>query len=231
MKTIEDYIDDRNRSLYLKLIEKHQIELIKSEPTGTIDDYNWKLSYSQGVFKILYYKDTEQCNFFTHELFHIDLIDKGFSDFPEILPLIKEGNKNYVFLPIIGHLNNVFAHEKFYNDFINLGYLPSDFVSDYDLPFDVEKITNEIEKGDIKTGFPYSDISKFIQHYFTIKDNRNPLKDNTCSEVLAILKSRNNKLFDILDNTWTSWQNSKSLSSKDFLNHLFEQTELLIETR
>lgn len=226
MKLIKDYIDDKNRSLYLKLIEKYQIELIKIEPTGTSLDDKWQLNYLQGVFRISRYKDIEQSNFFSHELLHIDLIDKGFSNFSEILPLLQEGNRNYVFIPIIGHLNNIFAHEKFYNDFINMGYSPSEFVSDYNVPLNSQKIIDDIENA---SGLPYADISMFIQHYFTIKDNRNPVNEDAGNEVFTYLKEKDSKLFSILENTWTSWQNSQSLSSKDFLSHLFEQTELLLE--
>ncbi len=228
MKTIMHYVDVKNRELYLKLIEKYQIELIHLEPTGTSLDDKWQLNNVQGVFRISRYKDIDKSNFFTHELLHIDLIDKGFSDFSEILPLIREGNKNYIFTPIIGHINNILAHEKFYCDFIKMGYLPSEFVSDYYELLNSQKSISEIENA---TGLPFANISLFIQYYFTIKDNRNPTNENAVNEILTYLKEKNSKLLSILDNTWLSWQNSQSLSSKDFLSHLFEQTELLLEVK
>lgn len=226
---IKKYLDEKNTKLYNDLKEKFDISLTKYEPREDGNNRLWLMSFQQNVYRIGYYEDITSTGFFTHELFHIDLIDKGFSDFSEILPLIKEGNKNYVFSPIIGHLNNVFAHERFYSDFINLGYLPSEFVSDYNTPINLTNIISDIENANLKYKLPHSDISACIRYYFTAKDNRNPIKEKTYNEVLNYIKSKNHNLYNILDNNWVSWQNSNSLSSKDFLNHLFEQTEILLE--
>lgn len=229
MKPLEEYIDDKNRSLFQKLTENYQIDLIKIDPEEGQNEDHWKLNYFQNTYRISYYKDVESSGFLSHELFHIDLLVKGFSDFPEILPLIKEGNKNYIFLPIVGHLNNVLAHERFYNDFIKLGYLPCEFVSDYNSPINIQEIIETIETAKQTSGLPHADISAFIQYFFAAKDNRNPLKEKEYEKLLSYLKSRNSKLFSILNNTWVSWANSKSLASKDFLNHLFTQTESLLD--
>jgi len=222
---IKKYLDEKNSALFESLTVKHRITLTKCPPKPDEQTNIWYLSSQPEQFSVGYYEDIDSTAPFTHELLHIDLIDKGFANFSEILPCIKDGVKNFIFQPIIGHVNNIFAHEKFYQAFLDMGYRPEEFVQDFSADFNVQQTIAQIDDSFDIPMLPNEGIMFFITSFFTAKDNRNPDKNKDLNVLLKYLREKDHALYQILDNTWTSWANSKSLDNKAFLEHLFDQTE------
>lgn len=223
---INKYLDEKNTELYNKLSGNYKISLIKineQRPDGRND--LWQCLPVGKDFNISYYKDVKTTASFTHELLHIDIIDKGFANFEKLFPHIKEGERNLIFQPIIGHINNIFAHPKFYDDFINLGYAENEFLTDYHQEINLEKIMAKINEDFANLGLPNEGIWEYITAFYTAKDNRNPSKNETCENLLQFLQRIDNRLFYLLNNNWNSWINSASVESESFLIHLFDQTE------
>ncbi|MBL7936737.1 MAG: hypothetical protein JNM51_13110 [Bacteroidia bacterium] len=228
---IKKYIDEKNTNLYNELKEKYPITLTKYDLRDDGKNYLWQMSFQQNEYRIGYYEDINSTGFFTHELLHIHLIDKGFSNFPDILPDIKEGKKNLIFLPIIHHVNNILAHQKFYDDFIKMGYTPQEFISDFNDALNPNQIITNVDDAFLDGSIPYIGLTTFIGYYFTARDNRNPNKEDDFQVILNHLANKDKELFQILDNFWNSWRYTKSLENKLFLKSLFEQTEKLLDER
>ena len=224
---INKYLDNRNTKLFNDLSNKFKIDLFKiEEPAPVGREYIWQcLQIGTDQFRVSYYTDIDSTASFTHELLHIDLIGKGFSSFSEILPYISEGDKNLLFQPIIGHICNIYAHPKFYQYFIDLGYKNHEFLTDYNDKLKVDDIISNINFQFDTLGLPNKGIWHYITSFYTAKDNRNPEKEVECVTLLRFLQSKDPILFNILDNNWNSWISSKRVESKEFILHLFDQTE------
>ena len=123
----------------------------------------------------------------------------------------------------INDFNNVIAHPKFYEAFINLNYQPSEFFCDFNKDF-LKIITENLliveEACNSKT---YSDesINSFLTVFFIAIFGKNDKYLKKYSNDLFYLNIRVPKLFSIIETHWTAWINSKTLDNLDFFTHLF----------
>jgi len=224
---IKNYIDHRNHDLFKRLSKSYTITLNKILERR--DDGNhalWFCRINQDEADVTYYDDIESSCFFTHELLHIDVISRGFTDFRDLLPLIESTKKNLLFACILGHINNMFAHTKFYKDFLDLGYRPDEFVSDYDSTLNINEIINTINASFDNRELPNEGVNTFISSYFTAKENTNPAKNYGYSELIEFLENKNKWLFQILDRHWKNWIGSTTYNNAEILSSLFDQTEI-----
>lgn len=222
MDYIFKYTDTKNKALFDRLSAKYQITLAKYPLKGDGQDEAWPSGFQNGVFRIGHYKDANTTAYFSHELLHLDLIDKGFSDFQVILPEIKTERQQLIFVPIIGHINNIFAHQRLFNDFLKMGYSPSEFVSDYSHPFDFDLVRNAIDNAENRN----DGIQYYITSFYTAMDNKNPDKVNGFSEHLNYLKATDSNLFSILENNWQLWVSDHSMNNREVLSALFQNVEV-----
>lgn len=220
------YIDAKNRNLYDKLIERYQINLIKSAvPEKNGRNELWLCASVENGFNITYFEDIDSTAPLTHELLHIDLINKGFVSNQALIPHIKTGNKNLIFTPIVSHINNIYAHNKFYDLFLSLGYNESEFLSDYTLEITLETIKSKINCFNPMLPSVNFNIHEYIAWFYTVKDNKNSDKAQVFQQLLSFLQQTDFELFRILDNGWVSWSQSNSVSNEHFLTLLFDLVE------
>jgi hypothetical protein len=132
-KNSRQFVDDKNRLLFdsleqrgYKITHEFQTQGWPNEyPPWLCDNFDRK----KKTVTIKYYDSKPKTfGYYAHELFHIDQIDKGFLTNLELIDILPTSSTNYY---PIGHINNIIAHQKFYQDFINLGYSSSEFVVDY----------------------------------------------------------------------------------------------------
>jgi len=227
------YIDDRNKNLYTALSKDFNISLnrfLQSRPDG--NNSLWLCIVNQNEVNISYYEDIKSTGFFTHELFHIDLIQNGFTNFMDLFPLIQEtSKKELIFSRIIGHINNILGHAKFYDKFISLGYAAHEFTNDYHSPVDVVSFQNQINDGFENSSLPNDSVCHFITCFFSAKDNRNPERKNDYDNLLLFLQEKDRILYEILENTWSYWTTNDTLDNKTLLQKLFEDVEIWHKNR
>lgn len=226
MKTINNskqFVESKNRQLFDSLEKRGYKISLSFQSQGWVDEYlPWACEYidrNEKLATIRYYDPSPKTlGFFTHELFHIDQVDKGFltnHELDEMLP--KEQTNHYPF----GHINNVIAHQKFYNDFISLGYTTPEFTVDYNKDYTVE-IDNDIEE--IKTFFVNKTqmedgMARFIGRFFSLIFN--PDGAHKYKRQLDAFGQLDNRLYSILESHWTSWTSSSSLDNLSFFKSLF----------
>lgn len=223
---IKKYLDARNTELFTRLSKKYNITLTKYPLVNDEPLDAWPSGFQEGVYKIGYYKDVKTTAYFTHELLHLDLLDKGYSDFPRIREEINTSSrKELIFMPIIGHISNIYAHQRFYNDFLDFGYRAEEFVADYHTPFKVEEIQESIADHFVKTVLPNDGIQAFITSFYSAKSNTNPLKQERFNTLLKFLKEVDITLFEILEKNWNQWTASNLLNNKELFTELFTEVE------
>jgi len=151
-------------------------------------------------------------------LFHIDLVDKGFltnHELDEKLP--REQTDYYPF----GHINNVIAHQKFYDDFIQLGYTTPEFTVDYNRD-STEQTNKDVEE--IRTFFANKiqmeeAMARYIGIFFSFVFN--PDDTQKYKRQLEAFRQIDNRLYSILETHWTSWTSCSSLDNLAFFKSLF----------
>ncbi|MBK8368169.1 MAG: hypothetical protein IPL10_12335 [Bacteroidetes bacterium] len=227
------FVDAKNNALYTRLAEKYQITLERiliPHPSGKTNLWGCRINDTEvGLF---YYNDITTNGFFTHEMFHLEMNDRGFTDTKDLMELVNAtAKKAMIFTGTIGHINNIFAHEKFYNEFIELGYTPNEFVNDYSEPTNIEQAIALINKSFLSTELRNESIEIYITMFFTAKDNRNPLKTNDYNIFLEFLNEKDPTLFDILNSHWNFWLESDTLNNHEILYSMIEQVEGWHKTR
>ena len=227
------YLDDKNTNLFNRLSNKYTISLSKIlESRSDGNDSLWSCRVNQNEASISYYSDIESTGSFTHELFHIDIIDKGFENFNVLVTSIKSDSTiEFLFHNTIGHINNILGHQKFYDDFLRLGYEPYEFVSDFNSDSNIAFLISKIDQNFNANQLPNDSISYFINSYFTAKDNRNPNKNKDYEELFSFLENKDRRLFEILNNHWTKWTSSETLNNKEILLSLFDETKAWFKQR
>ena len=224
---LQKYIDNKNRSLYNSLSKDFEISL--SQIVHERADGNnslWFCRINQNEVNISYYLDINTSAFFTHELLHVDLIKNGFTNFIELMPFIQEtSRKELIFTGIIGHINNILGHAKFYDNFISLGYTPEEFTNDYHSKINIDEIKNRVNDRFYDNSLPNESLCHYITSFFSAKDNRNPDRTNDYEELLIFLKNTDERLYEILEQCWSSWTRNDTLDNRTLLENLFENTE------
>ena len=222
------YVDAKNKALYDSLISRgYKITLVKIlNPAVGTNTTLWQCRPNQYEVSISYYEDIDTTGSFTHELYHVDIIHKGFPNFFELIAEIKNGNstKEMLFMPCIGHISNMFGHVKFYDDFINLTYEPHQFVNDYHDPSNIDYMIEAVNAEFNSATLPNNSICYYMASFFTGKDNKNPAKEDDYKRLLSFLEEKDPILFGILDGHWKLWKNTKSYGALPIFKSLFDST-------
>jgi len=205
-----NFIDERNNDLYSFVSKYFDITLFKCVPPPDLSDFTWHLQIDRQQSRnasISYYKDSTSSSSFTHELLHLKLVALGFVD-TNILFLdylqSKGGGIQVIPVPFVD-INNAFAHQKFFSEFVEMGYAASEFTSDFFSYPDVDlryfQIENEFHSG----SFPNVSLRTFITSFFSARDNRNQEYKERWESLLKKLKYLNPALYAILENAWEQW--------------------------
>lgn len=225
---ITKYIDKKNEVLYKSLLERHyKFSLFKVEEKPT--DF-WECSLQGDNVTINYKTECASTASLTHELLHVDLVSRGFTDNTLITSCLTNVNNIYLTLfsnsspeglYVAGHINNIMAHAKFYNTFISMGYNPNEFVHDFEIESNIDGEISEINN--CTNAVCYT--QKQITSYFTAVGNFNPEKESDYTILLNYLKCKESALFDILDSHWRNWRLSDSIDNCYFLKSLFNEVQ------
>jgi len=202
------FVNNDNKEFIEAIIGSgHKIELHKILVTeGVLNTNVWKCNPQGDTFKLSFYTGGESIEYFTHEILHAYFITSlGFTDTAEFYNDLQVGSHTELLLPLglIGHINNVFAHEKFFNTFLEKNFRKEKFTSDFiDKPVFYK---TEIENNFDNFRLPNDGISYFISSYFSCVDCRNGLYENEKNNHFEFLKSKDSRLFEIVSTTWERW--------------------------
>ena len=222
------FVDHKNRLLFDSIVQRGY------KITHNFQTQGWPNAYppwlcenfdrNKKTVTIKYYEQNPKTfSYYTHELFHIDQIDKGFLTNFELLEILTTTSTDYY---PIGHINNIIAHQKFYQDFINLGYTPSEFVVDHDVNL-IEEINNKVEG--VKNNFTTksqmeASMADYIGMFFSFTFN--PDDQNKYTKQLHCFKQIDNQLYKTLDDNWNFWISSNSLDNLLFFKSLVKDLDI-----
>jgi hypothetical protein len=217
MTEIIDYnifVNNDNKKFVDAIIHSgHKIELHKILLTeGVANTKLWMCTPQGDTFKLSFYTGGESIEYFTHEILHAYYITSlGFTNTQEFYNELQVDSQTscLLSLSLIGHINNVFAHEKFFKTFLKMNFQKEKFTSDFcDKPIFYK---NEIEISFDSFGLPNVGISYFISTYFSCVDCRNGLYESEKNNHFEFLKSKDSKLFEIVKATWERWLNESDI--------------------
>lgn len=228
---IANYLSSQNEDLYNNLKDECRIELFREQPIPEgANRFLWNCISQVDEFTIVYYEDIDSNAYFTHELFHIDLIRRGFTDNTQLI-LYARASENttdtiaQIFDTVtIPHINNIFGHYRFYDEFIGRGYKPQEFTSDFGDPVQLEPMFARVNANLGKKQLPNDSIQAFIAYYYLVQDNRNSSKKGEYEKLLDFLRAKNPDLYVVLENNWKWWQKSNQLNNHEVITSLFHQT-------
>lgn len=220
------FVIEKNRLLFDELDSKYQIQLMFHNAPYNDGFSPWQLTINrqQKTAIIRYYEKVSTTGYFTHELYHIKLVENGFLTTDELLIALKEKKlTNYS----LNELNNIIAHPKFYNDFINLNYLPSEFFCDFDKDYTnfINNAVQIIEESFSEESYNDTAINSFLAIYFVSIFCKNSKFLKKSVDDLDYLKRIDQQLFEIISSHWTKWINSDSLDNLQFFTLLFENIQ------
>lgn len=220
---------NRNKEFVDAIINSgHKIELYRILNADGIPNKKIWMCLPQGdTFKLSFYTDNESIEYFTHEILHAYFITTlKFADTTEFYNELQvdEITENLLSRGLIGHINNVFAHEKFYKIYLDKNFSKENFTSDFSNQPVFYK--NEIESEFNNKGVPNDSISYYISTYFSCVDCRSGLFDKEIETHFEFLKSKDNELFEILSTTWAKW-----LAESDVKKNKEIISDFIIRTR
>ena len=195
---VNDFLDYRNRKLWEDVSANHNIIIEQSDE----DNYMCNLAYERSVIYVLL--DNLSSASFTHELLHIDLFLKGLCVSKNIKDIKQKDNilDSLLSSNLADHIGNSLTHRAMLPIFLDMGYVISDFLTDY------HKIKmNKIDLKDISSNFRRIRLFKYnynlnyldlyIGKYFGMKCCPNP--SNDYSYYMNKFKSIDEKQFNILE--------------------------------
>lgn len=212
----KDFIDEIINSGFE--IELNRILNIEGIPNTSI----WKFCLQGKVVQISFYVGNESIDFFTHEILHAYfIISLGFADTEVFRSDLKLDATTGILLPLllVGHINNVFAHEKFFKLYLDRNFEKEKFTSDFNiLPvFYKDEITTNFDN----PGLPNMGILYFISTYFSCVDCRCGLYDEEIKDHFEFLKSKDTELFFILSQIWAKWEKEDNVTkNKEIISEL-----------
>ena len=223
---------DRNEDLLLKLQEKYEIVLLQViGKTEGVDPNKWQINvvdygYEKKTATILYYQDTTDTNYFTHELLHLDLINDGFHDFDSFMLPTSSLKLNpiadQIFSHVFSDIMNAFSHPKMIEDFENRGYKINEFLSDFYVEPDIAGAIERIDNNFVSNELINDSISAYIQCFFIAKGNLNEEFRELYKSLDNYLLDKDEQLYLILGECWEIWSTSEISENLNVLNKLFE---------
>lgn len=215
----KELIDHRNSKLWDELCNSQQEIKIEKSP-----EPNYAV-FSQGSTSIIY---VEEGNLnpasFAHELLHIKNSANGIYLNGALIRLRNGSSLIQKMFPqkLMEHIGNCLEHIKMLPEFLEMGYLDEEFISDYHqekLPDDeIKDINKEFKKTkSYTTTYNALAIEYFVAKYFAAKACNNNAFDH--EKQLEKLKSVDESLFNILNDFMEKWNNYDFSHEGDFLNY------------
>lgn len=218
------YVDDKNSHLLERLERIGYSFALEKFPESYAQDLvypGWHTRTNGKSVEMWYFKNVRTSAYFTHELLHIDLVEKGFTHPVQIA----DGILNQ---KTIDAINNSLAHQKFFWSFVHdFKYPVSEFTCDFGKPIDIEQKLREIEQAfnDYQNG-----INVCVSSFCVAKDNRDSSKDTDYEKLFKYLKDKNTNLVNILSDKWKEWDESQLLNNKEILSSLATEVNNLRRT-
>lgn len=197
MFSIDNFIDSKNRNLYVEVSEKTNIIFI--------ENYKWESQTYDDLAIIYYVESDDAISCFTHELLHVKYYHLGLK-YPS-----HTAEKN--FNKFIASLFNQLSHHKFFEEFIQLGFEPLLFLSQ-----DMEKKTIiEIEQKIIELENQHKlaeEINLFdlISTYLSLKSPHDT-GENVMNSKIRLKAIGNEYLFSTIDSILDDWKHGETLDS------------------
>jgi hypothetical protein len=228
------YVDARNEDFINQIKDNNlKIELYQILNADGIPNPKIWLCQPQGdTYKLSYYLNNECIDSFTHEILHIYLLTLGFHDTIEFKTLVDtlENINNILPLNLIGHINNVFAHEKFYQLYIERGFEKEKFTCDYNDPFVTYK--ENIESDFHTKKIPNEGIMYFIATFFSAMDAKNSIHKKEIDDHLKFLQSIDIGFYNMLFTSWQKWTNQKEVNiNYDIISELIQNVATWYDKR
>lgn len=203
---LEKLVDNRTESLWNNLNDKMNISI-------NIGDYPSFGNYCQNSEAIIEIPRDQTGNIggFTHELLHIFLWTKEVYFGAGLRMLVREDPILRIFMSegLTEHISNCLSHIKMYPLFLNLGFSPEQFISD----FHVCKFRNQdalwlkdnfLKKPLFGKQYYFANaIDQYIGRYIAVKGCPNGNYDY--SIVLSFIKELDSSLFHILEELLCQW--------------------------
>lgn len=212
--SVSSYIDSRNQSLWNELNQHLPIKI----------EYYSQSTY--GVYRIdgqatVYVPKGAPCiDSFTHELLHLWLSYNDLSPGTAINASFKLDKVTSTLLAtdLIEHITNCVDHVKMLPRYLDLGFLRSKFIADYNIskydPMEMQRIKNWFNTDDSASRC-YA-VRGYIGKYFGMQACPNLEFDYRSA--LSQLRVIDQNLFVILDNFWQSWLEFDIETSDSVLN-------------
>jgi hypothetical protein len=217
---VDDFINDANREYYTQVCQMFPlVEVLHVlNSTGINNKKIWTCTPQGDMAKFLFYENNRSIESFTHELLHLYLLKNGFKDSKKFISFIEADTyrESIFHRDLLGHINNVFAHEKMFPLYLK-DFNRELFVCDYHDRIPIEEYKNEIDQSFDVAGFPNEGLKCFIATFFTVKDVRNPKFQEEYDVYLLYLENKNPSLYTVLNTIWDSWlaeeqvQNNKNV--------------------
>lgn len=174
MTCIDKLLDDKNRELYRFVSSRMTVSF-------EISPYSVYGVHTQGDTVVFYIPDNNLSTAsFAHELLHVKLhVLNIYMPASMMLQLATICECNFsISQGLSSHIGNVLEHEKFFSDFIAMGYHEREFISDYDsAPMSDDKIEIYQKRLKKKVLWEYkydlSILDSFIGQYFSLKSWHN----------------------------------------------------------
>lgn len=217
------FVNENNKDLIDAILKSGcKIELYKEYNTNVDNTKIWTCKQQDKTFILTFYAGEESIEYFTHEILHAYyLTNLKFADTKEFHNDVQTDSDKTLFIPLslIGQINNIFAHEKFYTTYIQRNFLKEKFTSDFNnIPVFYQ---NEIETQFNEISYPNYGILFFISSFFSCKDCRSGLYENEINNHLDFLRQTNYELFEILNSSWENWLTENKIDkNKDIISKL-----------
>lgn len=210
-------VNANNEELWNSLNNDFAIKLTKShEP-------NFLINFKNDEVTIYVDENDLTPSSFTHELLHIEMKRNDKNVGRDLDKLIQENEQlHYLFsLPLRDHIGNCLEHVKMLPKFLDLGFIGSNFISDYM----TKKMTNS-EWNKIKSSycqdniFDKGAIDYLIGKYFGMKACNN--KKYNYSKYYQGIKKLDIKLSKLLSDFWNDWMTFDPFNIDDNYTEILE---------
>lgn len=200
--SITELVNEFNQELYKEITGKIEIQLLKS------DDICWSAEINNNTGIIRYSKSNHPDAAFAHELLHIKYELNGLKQ-----PLVINNELESV-MDILSFLFNQLCHHKFYEEFINMGFLEEEFLDDYDLKkvaFNADRDIKALEKIYSIQGTISGSIPLLLPYLMLKSPNDNTQQSKKYIDRLK--KIGDSTFYSKIDSILSDWKHQQSLDS------------------
>jgi hypothetical protein len=203
----KEFVNADNKEFVDAIINAgNKIELNRYRPdAGIPNTKKWTCMPQGDMFTISFFEGNESIDYFTHEILHAYFLSSlGFADTKDFNGILQDDKYASLLLPLdlVGHINNIFAHEKFFDIYLDRNFTREKFTSDFN---DIPVFYQDIIENEFDSFVPNSGIPCFISSFFSCVDCRNGNYDKEIEDHFDFLNSVNPELYQILSLAWERW--------------------------